>query len=77
ATNFVLAQCFNVLFEENKELQIDIQEFTLYLMDTNVIIKNIYRHSIPEQFNNIITGIAEHYASIAKRLTEQPEEIFI
>ncbi|TLF44968.1 hypothetical protein [Maribacter aurantiacus] len=77
ATNFVLAQCFNVLLEQNKELEIDIQEFTLYLKDTNVIIKNIYRHSIPEQFNNIITEIAEQYVSITKGLTEQPEEIFI
>lgn len=76
-TRSVLTQSFNILLEQNKELEIDIQEFTLYLKDTNVIIKNIYRHSIPEQFNNIITEIAQHYVSITKGLTEQPEEIFI
>lgn len=76
-TTSVLTQSFNILLEQNKELEIEIQEFTLYLKDTNVIIKNIYRHSIPEQFNHIITEIAEHYVSITKGLTEQPEEIFI
>ena len=73
----VLAQSFHVLLEQNKDIDIDIQEFTLYLKDTNVIIKNIYRHSIPEQLNNIITEIAENYVSITKGLTEQPDEIFV
>ncbi|ASV32009.1 hypothetical protein [Maribacter cobaltidurans] len=76
-TKSPLAKSFDCLLAYNKELDIDIQEFTLYLNDTNIVIKNIYKHSIPEQFNNIISEIGKQYVSITKGLTEQPEEIFI
>ncbi len=76
-TKSPLAKSFDCLLTCNKELEIDIQEFTLYLNDTNIVIKNIYRHSIPEQFNNIMAEIGKQYVSITKGLTEQPEEIFI
>lgn len=73
----ILAKNFDLLTAQNKEWDIDIQEITLYLSDTNIIIKNIYKNSIPEQFNTIITEVAKQYVSITKGLTEQPEEIFI
>lgn len=72
-----LTKSFGLLTTQNRALEIDIHEITLYLNDTNIIIKNIYRNSIPEQFNNIMTEIARQYVSITKGLTEQPEEIFV
>jgi len=55
----------------------DIEELTLFLSDTNIIIKRIYDRSIPAQLNEILTQISNHYIFFSKGLTEKPYEIFV
>lgn len=71
-----LRQGFQTLVNENKIL-LDIEELTLFLNDTSIVIKKIYNCSIPEQFNKILTEIANHYIFFTKGLTEKPYEIFV
>ena len=72
-----MAKSFETLLAQNQDLDIDLQEVSLFLNDTNIVVKRIYENSIPEQFNHIITEIAKQYIHITKGLTEQPEEIFV
>ena len=58
-------------------LEIDIEEFSLFLLDTSIIIKKIYKESIPQQLGELLCTITEHYRYITKNLTETPYEIYI
>ncbi|MCW5516565.1 hypothetical protein [Muriicola sp. Z0-33] len=58
-------------------LPIDIEELTIMLDDSLIIIKKIYHNSIQEQLGNIIKTIAENYVHLTKGLTEAPYEIYI
>jgi hypothetical protein len=56
---------------------IDIEELSIFLRDSSIVIKNIYENSIEEQFGKILHTIAKHYVYFTKRLTETPYEIYI
>ncbi|WP_276392641.1 hypothetical protein [Eudoraea chungangensis] len=56
---------------------IDIEEFSLYLKDSSIIIKNIYKNSIQEQLNAILGFTALHYVHFTKKMTETPFEIYV
>jgi len=58
-------------------LPIDVEELSIILNDSLVIIKKIYHHSVQEQLGNILNTIAENYVYITKGLTEAPYEIYI
>lgn len=58
-------------------LTIEVEELSIVLNDSLMIIKKIYHHSIQEQLGNIINTIAENYIHITKGLTEAPYEIYI
>lgn len=58
-------------------LSVDVEELSILLNDSLIIIKNIYHNSVPEQLGNIINTIAENYVHITKGLTEAPYEIYI
>lgn len=57
--------------------RIDIEELSIFLKDSSIIIKNIFENSIEEQLRQILLTIAEHYVYFTKRLTETPYEIYI
>lgn len=71
-----LKSSFDLLTKQN-DLQLDIEELTFFLNDTNIIIKKIYNQSIPELLDEVIYEIANHYIYVTKGLTEKPYEIFI
>lgn len=71
-----LKRSFDVLIQQNR-LQIDIEELTIFLNDTCIVIKKIYNQSISEQLNTILSEVANHYVYFSKGLTEKPYEIFI
>ncbi len=71
-----LKQSFDTLLIKNT-LQLDIEELTLFLNDTNIIIKKIHNRSITEFLDEILYEIASHYVYFTKGLTEKPYEIFI
>lgn len=56
---------------------IDIDELTVSLNDTSIVIKRIYNNSISIQFNEILKKIASNYVFLTKGLTQKPYEIFI
>ncbi|MEL6917289.1 MAG: hypothetical protein AAFO99_06120 [Bacteroidota bacterium] len=56
---------------------IDVDEFSIFLNDTSVIINKIYEQSIPEQLEHILTKVAEHYVHLTNGLTEIPFEIYV
>lgn len=71
-----LKESFDILTEQNS-IKLDIEELTLFLNDTSIIIKKIDHRSIPELLDEIIYEIANHYVYFTKGLTEKPYEIFI
>ena len=75
--NSVLQEIFKTLCLQNKTKNLDIEELTLFFKDTSVVIKRLYNCSIPEQLDNILTEIANHYVFFTKGLTERPYEIFV
>lgn len=58
-------------------IKIDIEELSIILKDTSIIINRIYEHSIPHQFENILTALGNHYFYLTKRETEIPFEIYV
>jgi len=56
---------------------IDVEELSIFLKDTSIIIKNIFENSIEEQLRQILQTIAEHYVHFTKKFTETPYEIYI
>lgn len=71
-----LQQGLDVLYFKNKN-NIDIEELTLFLKDTSIVIKRIYENSIPLQFDDILKQIASNYVFLSKGLTQKPYEIFV
>lgn len=59
------------------ELDIKIEEFSIHLRDTSIIIKRIYPKSIEEQLCMLLHKIADHYYDISKAGLETPYEIYI
>jgi hypothetical protein len=69
-------QLLRHLIHESNEI-LDVEEFTLFLKDTTLVINKIYNKSIPEQLHRIFTEIGKHYVHFSKGLTETPYEIYI
>ncbi len=74
-TPFIKA--FSELQEKNNTCKVDIEEFIIHFNDTCIIINKIYDYSIPEQLENILTQLANHYTYYTKGHTEMPYEIYI
>ncbi len=71
---------FSKALERLNELnnrRIDVEELSVFLKDSSIIIKNIYENSIEEQLGQILQTIAEHYVYFTKKLSETPYEIYI
>tara|TARA_R110002020_G_scaffold21009_1_gene71101 strand:- start:68710 stop:69384 length:675 start_codon:yes stop_codon:yes gene_type:complete len=63
--------------KDNNSLEIDIEEVCILLKDTSIIIKKIYEQSIPEQLENILEELTEHYFDLSGKKHEVPFEIYI
>ncbi len=71
-----LLEAFIHLQDRNAKA-LDIEEFSIYLKDSSIIIKNIYTNSVQEQLNTILQHIAAHYVYFTKKMSETPFEIYI
>jgi hypothetical protein len=67
---------FNQL-NQNSELQIDVEEFSIFLKDTSIIVNRIYEQSVSEQLENILIKLSEHAIHFTKGFTEIPYEIYV
>ncbi|MEB8329323.1 hypothetical protein OO009_08135 [Flavobacteriaceae bacterium KMM 6897] len=56
---------------------IDIEEISILLKDTTIVIKKIYFQSIPTQLDNILKKITDHHFMLTKNSKEVPFEMFI
>jgi len=71
-----LRNAFLSLSERNN-LEIDIEEFTLFLKDTSIIINTTGLCSIPMHWDTIISEMGRHFVHFTKGLTEMPFEIYL
>lgn len=72
--------CFSQLLKELREqndFPIQIEEFSLYLKDTSIVINKIFEESIPEQLEAILNSVSENYVHFTKGLSEIPYEIYV
>ncbi|HEA22714.1 MAG TPA: hypothetical protein ENH87_17615 [Pricia antarctica] len=63
--------------QNKNEIHLDIEEFTLFLKDTTIVINKIFDESIVSQLQDIFRKVGEHYVHLSKGLTETPYEIYI
>ena len=63
--------------ESINDIQIDVDEFSVILKDTTVIIDKIYNQSIGEQLDHILRELSMHYEHYTKGYSEVPYEIFV
>jgi len=63
--------------QDTNDCKIDIEEFSLFLNDTSIIINKIYNQSIPQQLENVFLSLSKHCIYFTKGMTEIPYEIFI
>jgi hypothetical protein len=65
------------MLEHINDIQIDVDEFSLELNDTTIIIDKIYNQSIGEQLDHILQELGSHYVHYTKQYSEVPYEIFV
>ncbi len=75
-SKYLLTEEIQFLEKENS-LQIDVDEFSLVLNDTAVIIDKIYNQSIADQLDQIFNELGKHYTQYTKGHNEVPYEIFV
>ncbi len=63
--------------KQQNSLRLDIEEISIFLNDTSIIIHKIYEQSIAEQLENILIEIANNYPCFSKGLSEDPFEIYV
>ncbi|MCK5442164.1 MAG: hypothetical protein KAJ23_09755 [Maribacter sp.] len=66
----------NTLTELNN-IPIQIDEFSIFLEDTSIIINKICEQSISDQLENILIALSKNYFQLTKGLTEIPYEIYV
>ena len=62
---------------ESTDLYIEIEEFSIFLKDTAIVINKIYDDSIPEQLEAILSTVRDNHLHFTKGLTEVPYEIYV
>ncbi|MBT8299573.1 MAG: hypothetical protein KJO52_14680 [Maribacter sp.] len=63
--------------ERINDIRIDVDEFSIVLKDTTLIIDKIYNQSIGEQLEHILHELGIHYVHYTKNYSEVPYEIFV
>lgn len=63
--------------KNDNDLYIEVEEISIFLKDTALIINRIYDQSVPDQLKDIFNKISDHYLFFTKGLYEIPYEIHI
>ena len=66
-----------VQLEEYNGISFDVDEFTINLKDTSIIIDKLYDQSIADQLNGILNNLEKHFLQLTKGNVEVPYEIFV
>ena len=75
-SKYSLSNEINAL-ERINDIPIDVDEFSIVLKDTTVIIDKIYNQSIGEQLDQILRELGMQYMQYTKGYSEVPYEIFV
>jgi len=59
------------------DIAIEVEEFSIFLNDTSIIINKIYNQSISEQLEDILHEMLRSYPHFTKEKIEIPYEIYI
>lgn len=62
---------------KSNDVPVEIEEFSIFLKDSSIIITKIYEKSIAEQLEYILTEINDNYIHFTKGFTETPYEIYV
>ncbi len=62
---------------DTNSIYVDINELTIQLNDTSIIITKIYPRSIADQLQNILGTVSESFVHLTRKLSEMPYEIFV
>ncbi len=62
---------------ESNDLSIEIEEFSLFLKDTSIIVSKLYDQSISLQLEHIFIQLKEHAIYFTKGYSEIPFEIYL
>jgi hypothetical protein len=73
---FSIKKGINTLIELNN-IPIQIDEFSIFLEDTSIVINKIYEQSISDQLENVLIALSKNYFQLTKGLTEIPFEIYV
>lgn len=65
------------LLEQYNDISFDVEEFSINLKDTSIIINKIYEQSIPAHLDTVINNLEKHYVQLTKGNVEIPYEIFV
>ena len=76
STKSSLSDAVHILEKQN-DFEIEIEEFSIFLNDSSIVIKRIHKHSVQEQLCTLLHKIAEHHDSITRSFKETPYEIYI
>jgi len=63
--------------QDSNVVHIEIEELSIFLNDTSIIINTVYDQSIPEQLENILKKIDKHYIYFTNGLMKIPYEIYV
>ncbi|WP_273274900.1 hypothetical protein [Maribacter polysiphoniae] len=65
------------LLEQYNDIPFDVEEFSINLKDTSIIINKIYEQSISAHLEAVISNLEKHYVQLTKGNVEVPYEIFM
>lgn len=63
--------------QNSNDAYIEVEEFSIFLKDTSLIINTIYNQSVPEQLEKILKKIGNHYVHFTNGLNRIPYEIYV
>ena len=59
------------------DISIEVEELSVFLQDTSIVITSIYSQSIPEHLESIFSNLENSSIHFLKRQTEVPFEIYL
>ncbi len=74
--NYCLRNEINLL-EGKNDILINVDEFSIFLKDTSIIINKIYDRSIEDQLEQILITLTNNHFHFTKGFTEVPYEIYV
>lgn len=63
--------------QAKNDIQIDIEELTIHMLDTTIVVQRIFSRSVSKQWGNILREVIHQHRHLVKNLGEMPYEVYI